>query len=294
MNEQSLTATVEPETGRPSSSLVERMDASIGEATTMMGAVMSELLRRTLRGGVAQIGDQLHTYVAEKVDATIVDRTPAIEQAAVEVAEHTARIAATEIAVEEVKGLEQRTREMDRELASQIELTARAGQEATAQTARDLATRIEETEKRVSEAAHNELTERLEDLMQRSREGNVALRARLKEIGDAIATLGEQLRGEELKREAEQSAARTAVNSLRLEHAQAVEKSHAQLSGALEEQRQINQGLSARLAELERPRGLRALLLRLRRLFSRRARVPATDVLPPGEQQQAANEELPA
>ena len=293
MNEQVVTAKVEPETGRPSASLLERMDASIGEATTMMGAVMSELVRRTLRGGVAQIGDQLHTYVAEKVDATIVDRTPAIEQAAVEVAEHTARIAATEIAVEEVKGLEERTREMDRELASQIELTARAGQEATAQAARDLTAQIEETEKRVSEAAHNELTERFEDLMQRSREGNVALRARLKEMADAIATLGEQLRGEGLKREAEQSAARTALNSLRLEHAQAMEKSHARLSSALEEQRQANQGLTARLAELERPRGLRALLLRLRGLFSRAARVPATEVPLSGEQQQENSGDLP-
>jgi hypothetical protein len=284
MNEQVLTAKVEPETGKSSSSLVERMDVSIGEATTMMGAVMSELLRRTLRGGVAQIGDQLHTYVAEKVDATIVDRTPAIEQAAAEVAEHTARIAATEIAVEEVKGLEERTREKDCELASQIELTARAGQEATAQTAHELATRIEETEKRVSEAAHNELTERFEELMQRSREGTMALRARLKEMADAIATLGEQLRGEELKREAEQSAARTALNSLRLGHAQAMEKSNAQLSSALEVQHQINQGLSTRLAELERPRGLRALLSRFRRLFSRGVPAQASDVPSPGEQ----------
>src|SRR4051812_45118440 len=94
--------------------LVERMDPAIGEATTVMGAMMTELLRRTLRGGVLQIGEQLEGYVAEKVDTTIAERTPAIEQAAAEVAEHTARSAATEVAKEEVQVLEVRTRETSR------------------------------------------------------------------------------------------------------------------------------------------------------------------------------------
>jgi chromosome segregation ATPase len=242
------------------------MDSSIGEATTVMGAVMSELLRRTLRGGVLQIGEQLHTYVNEKVDATIADRTPAIEQAAAEVAEHTARSAATEVAVEEVRGLEQRTRQTDKELAAQIEQTARTAQETTSQTARDLVAQLEEAEKRVSETARAELTQRIEDLMQRSREGNVQLRARLKEMEEAIGRLGDQLR--------------STLDALRQEHARALEEHHIRLSNDLSGLRQVNQTLNTRLAELEKPRGLRALWLRTRRLFGGRKQKEATSITP--------------
>ena len=73
----------------------------------MMGAMMTELLRRTLRGSVRQIDEELQGEVAQKVDATIADRLPAIEQSAAAAADKTAREAATEVAVEEVHALEQ-------------------------------------------------------------------------------------------------------------------------------------------------------------------------------------------
>ena len=34
--------------------LVEQMDSSIGEATSVMGAMVQEIIRRSLRGGVLQ------------------------------------------------------------------------------------------------------------------------------------------------------------------------------------------------------------------------------------------------
>src|SRR5205807_7701394 len=86
--------------------LLERMDPAIGETTSVLGAIMTEFLRRTLRGGVLQIGKELHTFVDEKVDAAIVDRTPGLERTAAEVAENNARSAATEIAHEEVRDME--------------------------------------------------------------------------------------------------------------------------------------------------------------------------------------------
>jgi chromosome segregation ATPase len=268
---------VEPENSRPPASLVERMDSSIGEATTVMGAVMTELLRRTLRGGVMQIGEQLHTYVNEKVDATIADRTPAIEQAAAEVAEHTARSAATEVAVEEVRGLEKRTREADQELAVQIEDTARAARDTTTQTARELAAQIEATEQRVSETARSEFTQRIDELMQRSREGNVQLRARLKEMEDTISRLSQQIRDEETRRHADQDDLRAALDAERQEQARAMDERQAQLTDELSTLRQANERLNVRIAELEKPRGLRALWLRLRRLFGRHKQKPAKE-----------------
>ncbi|HZU34990.1 MAG TPA: hypothetical protein VFA18_03735, partial [Gemmataceae bacterium] len=89
-------------------SLAERMDLSIGEASTVMGSVLTELMRRALRGGIMQMGEQLQDFVGEKVDATIAERTPAVEQAAMEAADKTARTAATEIAREEVQVVAQK------------------------------------------------------------------------------------------------------------------------------------------------------------------------------------------
>ena len=69
-----LATQTEPETGKLAVPLLERMDPAIGETTSVLGAIMTEFLRRTLRGGVLQIGKELHTFVDEKVDAAIVDR----------------------------------------------------------------------------------------------------------------------------------------------------------------------------------------------------------------------------
>jgi len=64
------------EENKPIDSLTERLDPSIGEASTVMGAMITELLRRTLRGGVSRIGEGLDAYVNEKVDSTLAERTP--------------------------------------------------------------------------------------------------------------------------------------------------------------------------------------------------------------------------
>jgi hypothetical protein len=72
-------------------SLVERLDPSIGELSSVMGAMMTELLRRTLRDSVRQIDDELEARAAQKLDATIANRLPAIEQSATEAATKAAR-----------------------------------------------------------------------------------------------------------------------------------------------------------------------------------------------------------
>src|SRR5438034_8013789 len=83
-------------------SLVDRMDPAIGEASSVMGAVLTELLRRSLRGGVLKISDELQAFVCDKVEGTLAERTPVIEQQASEVAGNTARAVAAEVAGQEV------------------------------------------------------------------------------------------------------------------------------------------------------------------------------------------------
>jgi hypothetical protein len=332
---------VEAENHKPLAPLVERLDPAIGEMSTVMGAMMTELLRRTLRGSVRQIDDELQTQVAAKVDSSIAQRLPAIEHSASEVAEKTAREAATEVAVEEVQALEQRAKEAQRELRSQIEETARSVEhkaaettreltgritiaekkaelditskahdlttrieetakhavEKTQETARDLGRQIEEAERRANEAAQAEVNRQVEDLLQRSRKMTHELKERLTVVETTAGTLGKQLIDEAAERKAEQmtfhkdidgrvngllqqlerqeQARRTAEEQFRHQFLQALEEGQTRLRGelteALADARRLNQSLGARVAELEKPRGLRALWAWL---FGRRKKDP--------------------
>lgn len=253
-----LATQTEPETGKLAVPLLERMDPAIGETTSVLGAIMTEFLRRTLRGGVLQIGKELHTFVDEKVDAAIVDRTPALERTAAEVAEHAARSAATEVAHEEVRALESRTRDAQQTLATQIQEASRHAQTTTHEAARNLAGQIEEAKKhaqnavletanglvsqikeaakRVGESAHAQMTQKVEDLHERSRQSYSQVHERI----DAHDKNGQMLKAQIQK----------LTHQLRL--------------------------LNDRLEELEKPRGIRAWF---GRLFGRgKAKVPATNV----------------
>jgi hypothetical protein len=245
--------------------LAGSMDQAIGEATTVMGAMVTELMRRSLRGGVLKIGEQLETYVGERVDQTIAERRPVIEQTASAVAEQTAYTTAAKLVGEEVYALEQRTTEAGRALAGQIEEAERRTHEAaeekarrlsadieekrqqlatridegdqhaiqvTHEKARELTGQIEETAKRVGEAAQVEIGRRVQELVDRARKGDARVKARIRAVADLATELGRRLEAERQAREAE----------------------HAEL-------RRANDMLSARVAELERPRGLRRLWL---------------------------------
>jgi hypothetical protein len=275
--------------------LAGSMDQAIGEATVVMGTLVTELMRRSLRGGVLKVGEQLESYVGGCVDQTIAERRPAIEQAAAAAAEQTAINTAAKVAGEKVLVLEQRTTEVTRTLAVQIEeadhraqqttrevanelsgrleekaqrlageieekgqqLTARIEEgdrqaiQVTRDTARELSEQIEVAEKRVSQATQADMQQRVEELLEKSRRGTRVLKARIETLTADLAELGQQL-----ARECEARAeVTTCLDRLALDLGQE------------------NKKLVARVAELERPRGLRRLWTWL---FGRRKR-PAAD-----------------
>jgi hypothetical protein len=298
-----VSPTVEAEPNKPLTPLIERLDPAIGELSTVMGAMMTELLRRTLRGSVRQIDEELQGQVAEKVDATIAHRLPAIEQSAHEVAEKAAREAATEVAVEEVQALEQRAKEAERDIVARIETTARSAERHTVETARELtgkielvekkaeftittkaheltnrieetaktvtltaeekarelARQIEEAERRANEAAQAEVARQVEELLQRSRKTTAEMKDRLQVLETTAGTLGKQLLDEASDRKAEQIAFRADVDGRLKALVQQQEHARRDLLRALEEARRQNEALERRVAELEKPRGLRAL-----------------------------------
>jgi chromosome segregation ATPase len=246
---ESSPVVAEPDNLKDALGLVERLDPAIGEATSVVGAMLSELLRRTLRGGVLRIGDEMHGFVSEKLDVAIAERTPGLEQLAAEVAEHAARTTATEVATEEVHALEQRTKESDLELAGKITEAQRAAEQRTQESAEALVSQIKESEQRCQGA----LDEELQTLIERSRERSNRLKARFAEHAKLIAGLTKQLEG------------------LHKDLARMVQDSHVELRDAIHRLEHEQKSLATRVAELEKPRGLRALWLRL---FGRRNAKP--------------------
>jgi hypothetical protein len=232
------------EPGVHGSSLVERLDPALGEATSGMGALLTELIRRTLRGGVQRIDDELQTQVEEKVDATVTDCLPRIESAA----SHIAQAAARQVAGQECQAIEREVKdtasrlddqlvqtrqelastedklaETKRQLAAtELKLTAAEGR--LAETHQSLSQQIISTSHRVEKTARDFIHEQVQNLTQRSKTTLQSLNGRLERL-DSRADAGD----------------------LRLEQLE------AQLIR-----------MAGRIIELEKPRGLRRLWLAIK------------------------------
>src|SRR5438876_3236547 len=87
--------------------LADHLDPAIGEATAVMGAMATEIIRRSLRGGVLQIGRELSSYVGQQVEREITEQRPLIEKTAAETA--------TEVARGEVDAVRQAANEQDQQ-----------------------------------------------------------------------------------------------------------------------------------------------------------------------------------
>ena len=83
---------------RPSDNgpLAERLHEAIGEASSGIGVRLSELVRRTLRGSVQKIDEEMQEFVEEKLDSAVTARMPQFEDAAQQVAVQKARDVVTE------------------------------------------------------------------------------------------------------------------------------------------------------------------------------------------------------
>jgi hypothetical protein len=205
-------------------------------------------MRRSLRGGVLKIGEQLEGYVGERVDLSIAERRPALEQAAAAVAEQTAFTTAAKVAAEEVYALEQRTTEADRTLASQIEQADRALSGRIEENAQGLTTRIEEGDRHTIQVTQAEIGQRVQELMDKAKEGATILKARIKRVAGATAELEKQ------------HAVTRAEITQRLDRLErGVDELGTRLKEEIRDLRRANDKLTARVAELERPRGLSRL-----------------------------------
>jgi hypothetical protein len=125
------------------SKLAEQLDPAIGEASSVIGALSTELIRRSLRGGVLQIGRELSGYVAAQVEQEIVEQRPMIEKTAAELA--------TEVARNEVQAVRQAANDQAQQLAARIDDASRQAQAQAETVARDLGGRLEESSRQTHE-----------------------------------------------------------------------------------------------------------------------------------------------
>jgi hypothetical protein len=152
-----------------------------------------------------------------------------------------------------------------------------------ASTATELVRKIEEAESRVSQAATAEVRQ-VQDLLQRSRKATAEVMERLQALEEANLGLQKQLQAEQQTRTELLGNHQTALEQkghaietqlrqaeanrgaaeklLRQELGGTLEESQSRCRAELEELRQVNQALTARVEELERPRGFRAFFQR--------------------------------
>ena len=241
--------------------LLDQLDPAIGEASSVMGAMATEVIRRSLRGGVLQIGRELNGYVALQVEQQIVEQRPAIEKAAAEMA--------TEVARGEVDAVRQAARDQGQQLAGRIEDASRQAQQQVETVARDLTGRLDESARQtfekidtvaktaddVAQTLHaevaaaqtctldtrKELTQEIETFKDRARQTTMKIKNRLDTLDTKSAELADLQRA--LKQEL--------METWRTERQQLVQQ--------IDELREARDSLAQRVEILEQPRGLRRL-----------------------------------
>ncbi len=275
--------------------LAESMDQSIGEASTMLGAVVTELLRRSLRGGVVKIGEGLQTYVTDEVESALTARVPEVERAAIEAAEQTAQLAAAKVAAEEVHALDVKTGEAARQLASQIEEVerkARSAVEEVEQKARSAVEVVEQKARGAVEEKAQVLAGRIDEVDRRAvettRQTAEELGGRIVETEKRVCETTQAEIDQRLAKVMDKSREATAHMKARLKtledlaeglgreirQEQASRKGEMQagfarlqqgldhLKAEVGELRKAHESLSARVAALEEPKGFFSRLFR--------------------------------
>jgi uncharacterized phage infection (PIP) family protein YhgE len=275
--------------GVESSQLVERMDSAIGDASASIGMIMSELVRRSLRGGVGDIGATIQDYAHTQVGSAIDKMMPEITQTVEKLAETTST-RVTEVAVgrigEDLKAVETRTVEHTQVFAARIKADSEAALEivhraigesrdtsqSTARDLKDLQTRAKESWKKVQAELQNanELRSQLEQRLGETQA----------DLSRSVQQVSEMLRHQEKTREELTVASQQLSETRRVLKGSQQELAQTQqtLSEALNDLKELRtlaaqktnrlesvcSGLEKRLQELERPRGLRALFSKMK------------------------------
>ena len=228
MSMDQLSQPIQPTTN----SLPEQLDDAIGEASTGIGVMLSELVRRSLKGGVANIDQTLQGFAEAQVHSAVERQMPQVAETASSVAESTSARLIQEQVTPTVDQLTGQVREFEGKLETETE---RLGQQFI-ETAAEADRRLTET------------SEHLGSLKENARTKWKKLVAELESLTSANSDLRQLV--SVLQNQLSESAT---SHQQMLQQIQSESASHVKL---LQEQ---NQQLDTRLAELEKPKGLKGM-----------------------------------
>lgn len=247
-----------------SSSLADRLDSSIGETSSGIGAMLSELLRRSLKAGVSDIGESLGEYAGEQVEAAVEQKMPEVAEAADEVAESTARRVINE---------------RERLLQSQIAEAADSAINRSKTHADQIFHRVEESVTHVQSS--------LDETRHFASQRNEAAERKIDELQDKARATWRKVKQEfaVLKEAHEQSRADQKKLHAALRHTQHEMKQQSEQSAqrlaAISRQ---CERLAERLAVLEQPRGIKAVWAKFGRKQKPTEKLDSSDKLDSNEQ----------
>ena len=209
------------------STLPDRMDNAIGEASSGIGHMVSELVRRSLRGSVADIDGILKGFAEEQVDVAVERQMPALTESAQTIAESTSKRITDEAigtTVEklstDIRSAEERAVNKSEEIGKRLEEDINSSRQQFDETAKDL--------NALRQGAKETWKQLLEQFDAVNRE-NTAMKSRIQELESSLREV--------------RSQASAQASELATQH----------------------QSFADRLAELERPRGMKALWNRFKR-----------------------------
>ncbi len=281
-------------------SLLDRLDPAIGDASAGIGALLTELVRRSLRGGVSNIDHHLLDFAHEQVHTAVESQLPKLQEFATEVAETQAR---------------QVSQAVTQEIAETLQATDARLTHALSQTQQEITANISQTESRVLEkssavaaavdlleAATRQSASELETRIVAVRDETTAtmrtfetdLRESSKRSWEKVKTQLEELRGQTAAipdvagrvslTENGQQQLQQRLAQMQTEYEQQRQGLLSQLHAALNHCESLSSRLdatneaytvlTARLEELERPRGFRAWIQKLRGGKAKSAELP--------------------
>src|SRR5262249_28261628 len=187
----------------------------------------------TVEGRVAEA--EARTDEARRLLAERIGEAERTAEARAEEAKAQTQTARRELA-EQIEAAREQVHEVGQELHGRIGFVEKKAEEQTTSTAVELRNEIDAS-RRVGEESMVALSQKVEEMRERSRKGTALMKARLVTVEGMATALSSQLKAEEQVRHEAWSALRGEVEALR----------------------SANAAMHARLTELEKPRGFRKL-----------------------------------
>ena len=230
------------------SPLGDRLDEAIGETSSGIGALLSELLRRSLKTGVSDIGESLVEFAEEKVEAAVREQMPGITEAADAIAQSTSK----RVVREAVDELGERAAKQQQNLEAKIDVAESSAVDRSRHHVEEVLSELNESIDRARNLAvesNDSTQQKIEELRAKARQ----TWRKLKEEFSRVHEAHQKLRGEH--------------EGLSEKLARVCERQRQQAEAAAERSSALLlqiQRLEERLAFLEQPRGIKGLIAKFR------------------------------